>query len=408
MNIKQTFPWLPFLGAAIIIMLIVRIFGHNHSTELLGSLSTECDVGHNQISSYNTEHAQKRTIISIVKAQGILVSQEIIQVGNLINGIIRYLYVAENELVEKGQLLAEIDDSLEDSDVNKAFGTLDEAQARLKYQLEFLKRQEQLFACKQISLDTYQQAEREYQTAYARVELAKGAYETAKLIYDNKRIHAPASGMIIAKNVTVGQAVSNFSPASVLYAIATHIKELKAHIFLEDGATDILEPHMPTRITLDTYPHKKFTGVIQEITNTPHAMELSDYTFARLVPTTAKPAHHCAIMPIDNSDLSLRPGMTFSAQITVAEKEDTLSVPNQAFKITQQNIQQLAQNLDYHYKPLEGKTLIDALHNDAKMVWVLEDKTFVEKAVITGASDTDYTEIVKGLDGSENIISSVK
>src|SRR5271154_2166800 len=210
MNIKQDFPWLPFVAVVIIIALALNRKTIMQSFTSRGTTS----------SLFNTERAQKRSILSMVKAQGILIPEEVVQIGNLINGMIRYLYAEENDLVEEGQRLAEIDDSFEDSGVNNAFGTLDAAQAVLKYQLEFLKRQEQLFERKQISLDTYQQAERDYQAAYAQVEHNKGAYETAKLVYNNKRIHSPVSGMIISKNASVGQLVSNYPPESVLYTIA--------------------------------------------------------------------------------------------------------------------------------------------------------------------------------------------
>jgi HlyD family secretion protein len=390
---KQDFPWLPFLGAAIIVIIIMLAL-RGTGRHIIGPNN-----------HFNTEYAQKRTIISIVKTQGILVPQDIIQIGNLIDGIVRYLYAEENDIVEEGQLLAEIDDSLEDSAVNSSFGNLDAAQAVLKYQWEFLKRQEQLYGCKQISLDVYQQAERSYQTALANVEANKGLYETQKLIYNNKRVHSPISGMIIARNVSVGQAVNNYSPPSVLYTVVKNT-ELKAYIFLDAHALEVLEPNMPVSITVDAYPHKTVTGPVREIINIPY-IAAPDHPFSRFVPKTPPPTNNCAVVHLDNRDLSLRPSMTIKATITVAEKEDTLSIPMQALKITKQQIQQLAQDFDYHYQPLEGKELIDAIHKNAKTVWVLAHKTFVEKTVTTGVSDAEYIEITAGLDGSENVVCSL-
>ena len=348
----------------------------------------------------------RRFIPKKVKAHGVLVPKEIIQIGNLVDGIVRYAYVQENDLVKEGQLLAEIDDSIEDSAVNATFGNLDAAQAALKYQFEFLKRQEQLYGCKQISLDAYQQAERNYQAALAAVEATKGLYETQKLIYDNKRIKCPTSGMIIAKNVSVHQSVNNYSPPSILFIIAKDIHTLKAYIYLDANALDLLKPKMPVQITIDSTPHTTFIVPIHEITTIPYIVA-PDHPFARFVPKTPPPTSNCAIAIIDNTDLKLRPAMSFSAQVIVAEKEQALSVQTQTLKITLQNIQQLALDLGYHYQPLQGEARLDALHQDSKRVWILQNKTFIEKVVTTGISDGDYTEITAGLDGSEYIVSNI-
>lgn len=389
MNIKQNLPWLLCIATALTFTLGFR---HYSSAQAHPTLFT-------------TEKAQRRSIVSMIQAKGILIPKETVTIGNLVNGIIRALYVQENDLVEEGQLLAEIDDSREDWDVNTNFSNLDAAQAILSYQYELLKRQQQLFLCKQISLDALQQAERDYEAAYGKVEQAKGLYEQAKLTYDNKQIHSPVSGMIIAKNVSVGQAVSNFSPAAAIYVIARNIKELKAHIFVDNAALEILEPNTAAQMTIETYPHKKFTGIIKEITEIPHEMELTDYTYARLIPKTEKPIHNCAIAPIDNSDLELRPGMIFIARITVAEKESVLSVPGQSFKISIHSIHKLAEELGYSYEPLDNKKLLDVAHSDsANTVWILRNKTFIEKAVKVGINDADFYEILEGLDGNEDVV----
>lgn len=389
MTIKKHLSWLLFISTAIIFTVGFRHYPSKG----------------NQKRFFSTEKAQPRTIISMVKAKGILIPQEIIKVGNLINGIVRSLYVKENDLVKKGQLLAEIDDAREDADINATFGNLDAAQAVLVYQLEFLKRQEALFARNQVSLDGLQQAQRDYEAAYGKVEQAKGLHEAAKITYDDKQIHSPASGMIITKNVSVGQAVSNFAPSEVIYVIAKDVETLKAHIFLDANALEILKTDTSARMTIDTYPHKTFTGTIKEITGIPHAMELTDYTYARLLPKTEKTDHHCAITPIDNSDLSLRPGMTFAAQITVAEKENALSMPSQAFKINKHMIQQLAEELSCGYQPLEYQKLHALTLNDAaKTVWVYTDNTFIEKAVTVGINDADFTEIKEGITDTDEIV----
>jgi HlyD family secretion protein len=391
MNIKQDFTWLPILGGFCLILLILHRW---HK-------STDPDA------TFYTERAQHRSITCIVNAQGILAPQEIIKIGNLIDGIIRYLYAEENDLVEEDQLLAEIDDSLEDSGVNTTFGNLDTAHATLKYQWEFLKRQEQLYGCKQISLDAYQQAERDYQAAYGKVEAAQALYEAAKLVYDNKRIKSPVSGMIIAKRVSIGEAVSNYSPASILYFMAKDIRHLYAHIILDDKKLESLRTDVTAYMTTTAYPHHTFSGPITTIGNMPNTMQTSDYIYAKLLPTTTPQMHPCATIPVENHDLLLRPGMTFTARIIANQKADILSIPEQALSITTKMIEHLAHEIGYSYQPLDSKNKMQSVQEGSKTVWVVEHKTFVQKEISTGISDGDFVEVTKGLTGSEDVVSSM-
>lgn len=358
-----------------------------------------------------TEKAQRRNIISKIKTKGILIPQEIVRIGNLVNGIVRYVYFSENDLVKKGQLLIEIDDGREDWDVNASFGNLDANQAALSYQYEFLKRQEQLFIRKQISLDLLQQTQRDYEAAIAKVELAKGLYEQSKLTYDNKKVPSPVCGMIIQKEISIGETISNNSgvaPVSIVCKIARDIELLKAYILLDDSALEHATTNTTASMTIDTYPHKKFTGTINEITTMSHTMEMIDYPYLNIMPKAEKFGSHYAIALIDNEDLSLRPGMTFSASISIAEKESVLSVPNQVFKVVKHSIQQLAYDQNYIYQPLENKKLLEIAHTDnTKTLWIYKNNTFIEKAVTVGVSDADYVEITEGLDDTDDIVYEV-
>ena len=112
MKITSHIPWVLCIGTAII---FTAGFRHYSSTREGNPF-------------FSTEKAQQRNIISTIQAPGILRPLEILRLGNLINGTVRSLYVEENTLVKEGQLLAEIDDGREDTDVNGAFANLDATQ----------------------------------------------------------------------------------------------------------------------------------------------------------------------------------------------------------------------------------------------------------------------------------------
>lgn len=378
MKIKKLIHWIIIFAIVIGLTLLVKSYAIKNTAN----------------KPFSTEKANRRHIVNIIKATGTLMPKDTLKIGSLVNGIISYLYVEENESVTEGQLLAEVDDGKEDTDVNNTFGTLDAAQASLTYQSALLKRQEALFSRNQISLDLYQQSVRDYETALAKVEQAKALYEQAKLVYDNKKIYAAVTGTIIAKGSSVGEAVTNFPPATVIYTIAKNIKEMKAELEVDESTIGNLKINTPVSMTFDTYPHKTFNGMITEISNN------------AIVNNGA--VSYKATALIDNTHLLFRPGMTFTGRITVEDKENTLSVPSQIFKINRQALQQVAQTLGYSYQPLDKAQFLKANHQDnTKVIWIYKNNAFIETIVTIGTTDNTFFEITHGIDGTEDIIYDV-
>lgn len=386
MNIKKDFYWLPILVGFCIVFFIFQNCNQQSYAKL----------------PFFTQQAKHRDISAIVKRKGILVPEEIIMVGNAIPGIIRYLYAAENDLVKEGQLLAEIDDSKEDSGINTTFGALNAAQATLKYQVEFLKRQEQLYGCRQISLDAYQQAERNFQEAFGRMESAKGAYEREKIMYDAKRIKAPISGMIISKRVSVGESVANLPNESILYLMAKNAQQLEAHIILDDKDLEIIKPKLDATIRMNTYPYEQSSLNLEKIKKMPPSMEAYDSVYRLFMPQTEHDVYYCAVAPFANDNLHFKPGMTFSADIIIGQKENVLSICQRALDISTQSIEQLAYRMGYDYRPITRSS------NTSKTIWVIEHKAFIQKEISTGVSDGVFIEVIKGLNGSENVICGIQ
>jgi uncharacterized protein (DUF1015 family) len=101
--------------------------------------------------------------------------------------------------------------------------------------------------------------------------------------------------------------------------------------------------------------------------------------------------------------------MTFTARITVAEKENVLSVSNKVFKISNHDIQQLAEQLGYGFQPLENKTLLEIAHSEThKTLWIYKNKNFIEKTVTIGINDAEFVEVIEGLDSTQEIVYAIK
>ncbi len=392
MIIKKYAMWLLFVSSAIIFTVGFRHYPPKGK----------------QGDSFSTEKPQHRDLMSVVNTKGILMPQEIVRIGNIVNGIIRSVHFKENDLVKKGQLLVEVDDGREDADINANFANLDAAQAAFTYQTAFFKRQESLFARNQISLDLMQQAQRDYEDAYAKVEQAKALYEQAKLTFNNKQIPSTVSGMVIEIRATPGETISNdfgVTPVTIVCTIARDIELLKAYMVLDDAALEIVDANMSVHMTVDTYPRQKFTGTVSQVTGISHTLELADYPFLNLIPKIEKSIPHYAIAMIDNKDLSLRPGLTFGARIIVAEKENALSMPKKALTINKRALQELAEEEGYGYKPLDYKARHDLmLKDDAQTVWIYQNNAFIEKVVTVGISDADFTEITDGITDADEVV----
>lgn len=375
MNPKYYLAWLPFIGTALVFSFLFYSYFIKTDTVI----------------PFRTEKAQKRHITNIIKATGFLNPKDVLKIGSLVNGIIETLYVEENEFVEAGQLIAEIDDGKEDAELNMAFGALDAAQAQLAYQKTFLERQQTLFGFNQVSLDTMQQAIRDYHNAVANVEQKKAQYEQAKITFGNKKIYSPLAGIIIAKNATLGETVTLSAPATIIYTIAKNIKEMEAELEVDESTIGYLKLKTNVQMTFDTYPHKVFSGTITEISNNP-IRESGTVSYR-------------ATVPFSNDELLFRPGMTLDARIIVDDKEDTLSLPSQVFKINRRIMKELAYKLGYTYQPINETERNELIQKDnTKTIWIVENGSFIERAVTIGTNDSAFYEITSGINGSENVI----
>lgn len=344
-----------------------------------------------KIPLYQTGRATKRTIIQSIKATGYLNVIDLMKIGSVVPGVIRKINVAENDTVKKGQLIAEIDDGKEDTDVCRTKAEWERAQAILAYQEQFFNRQEQLYECNHISKDAYQQAIQNLKIAKADVDSRKASYDQAKLIYDNKFIKSPDDGIVIEKVSTEGETVTLASPATIIYTIAKNITQMEAKIEIDESSVAHIHKGMEAQLSYDAYPHRIFKGTISDISNAPINLKGA--------------VSYYATINIDNSQNLFRPGMSVDAKIIITNKPDVLSVPNNLFKFNHKIIEAIAKTEGKSVKALDKKECDElAQKGSFKTLWIDTGRSFVETPVQIGANDNAFFEIISGLSESDNII----
>jgi len=349
---------------------------------------------------YKTKKFEKRKIVQIINATGAIEAENTIKVGSLINGVIKELFVEENEKVKKGQLIALLDNGKSDTDVKRTAGLVRRSEARVRYLKAFLKRQQMMFEDGHISKNDLELAQSNYDEAVGFLDERKASYEKAVMDFENTKILSPVDGVVLKKNVSLGEGVSSFLNPTVIYTIAQDLTKMKVELEVDETSIGDLKVGEKAILTFDTYPNKEFKGIIKEINNGP---------------TIAKgTVSYKSYIYLKNDDLLLKPGMTVHADIIVGKKKDIFAIPGYVFAINPKLIELAAKEKKYGYKPLtkQGEKRFRKKMRDKerpiKKVWVLENNTFVEKPVEIGVTDKIYFEIISGLDENDQVVVDIE
>ena len=333
-------------------------------------------------STYETVKADRGRIVSRVTASGTLSALVTVQIGSQISGRIQDLYVDFNSPVRRGQVLARIDPQLLRAEVERARANLAAAEgnlARARAQAvdarrqheraKALSREDRLIA--QADLET---AEANAQAADAQVQAMQGATEQARAALNQAEVNlgyttitSTIDGIVISRNVDVGQTVAASLQAPTLFTIAQDLRKMQVDTNVSEADVGKLRPGMPATFIVDAYTGETFRGVIRQIRNAPQTLQ--------------NVVTYDAVIDLDNPDLKLRPGMTANVTFINAEKENALRVPSAAFRFR---------------PPAEIAVTAPRPEPDRRTLWVLRDGRPRPIAVRTGVTDGSFTEVVEG------------
>jgi HlyD family secretion protein len=335
--------------------------------------------------SFETATAERGPIAARVTATGTLSPLVEVQVGSQVSGRIQELLVDFNDPVTRGQVIARIDPRLFETEVARARANLAAAEAavaraaadltdaRLKHE-----RAAGLFARgmgakadADTALATHEAAQAGVASARAAREQARAALEQAETNLGYTTIYSPIDGVVISRDVDVGQTVAASLQTPTLFTIAEDLRNMEVHTHVAEADVGRLRPDMPVEFGVDAWPGERFAGVVKEVRYAPE--------------TVQNVVTYDAVVAVDNAELKLRPGMTAEVVFLVESREDALTVPNAALRFVPPE-----QLLAAAEPPPEDGG------GASRVLWVLDGGEPRPVRVRVGISDGRSTEVTGG------------
>jgi len=370
---------------------------------------------------FETVKVERAPIVSRISASGTLNALVTVQVGSQVSGRIQSIEVDFNSAVKKGQELARIDPQFYKAAREMAQANKMAAEANLQrssVQERDAKRQygraRDLAAqgiATQAELDAAQAA---FEAAQAQTESLRGQLEQARAALNQAEINlaytniiSPINGVVVSRNVDIGQTVAASLQTPTLFLIAEDLRKMQVDTSIAEADVGKLQPGMLAGFTVDAYPNQRFQGKIRQIRNAPT--------------TVQNVVTYDAVIDVDNSELKFKPGMTANVVVVTAQQDDALRVPNAALRFRPP-----PEALPEGFRGAGGAAggrgpqatggprpgggmpgggapagrpgVADpgGPGSDRRLVWLLKDKKPVPAPIRIGITDGTYTEVAEG------------
>src|SRR6202163_477644 len=268
--------------------------------------------------SYQTATVTRGPITQAVTATGTLNPVVNVQVGSQVSGNIQKLFADFNSQVKAGDIVAQIDPVLFQATVTQAEGDLANAQAALELAKVNATRTQQLFANKNSSQADLDQAMANLHQAEANVKIKQGALDKARADLEHCAIRSPVDGVVISRNVDVGQTVAASLQAPVIFAIANDLTKMQIDSNVAEADVGVVSVDQNVDFTVDAFPTRIFHGKVVQVRNAPI--------------TVQNVVTYDTVIGVSNADLKLKPGMTANVSIVSAHRDDALRIPNGALR----------------------------------------------------------------------------
>lgn len=274
--------------------------------------------GKDEAPQYQTVTVTRGDVTQAVTATGTLNPVQNVQVGSQISGNIQKLNADFNSEVKAGQVVAQLDSSTYTAIVHQSEGELASSQAALKLAELTAKRQRDLTEQKIGTAAALDDAEASLIQAQSTVMIKTAQLEKAKVDLGRCTIYAPIDGVVISRNVDVGQTVAASLSAPVIFVIANDLRKMQIDTNVAEADVGNVELGQSVSFTVDAFPYRTFRGKVAQVRNAPITVQ-SVVTYD-------------TIIEVNNDDMKLKPGMTANVSIVIAERKDTLKVPNAALR----------------------------------------------------------------------------
>ena len=356
---------------------------------------------------YRTEGVTRGRLVVTVSATGILQPTNQVDVGSELSGFIEAVLVDDNDPVHKGDVLVRLDTSRLQDQVERSRASLASAEAQVRQMQATvveatanLNRFREMFRLSkgklpaQADLDTAEatlkRAQAAEASARASVGQARASLQSDQTNLAKAHIRSPIDGVVLSRKAEPGQTVAATLQSPVLFTLAENLARMELQVDVDEADVGQVAAGQSATFTVDAYPGRHYPAQLRRVS---FGSQTKDGVVT--YPT---------VLVVNNDDLTLRPGMTASAEIVTALRDNTLRVPNAALRFTPPRADKGTGSFISRLMPRpptserranQGREGAE-VNNTGPKVWVLREGQPLAVSVVTGLSDGRYTEILQG------------
>jgi HlyD family secretion protein len=369
-----------------------------------------------QTIEYITTKIKKGDLSVVVSATGNLNPTNSVDIGIEVSGTIKEIYVDFNDEVEVGQVLAKLDTRKLQIEVDSSKASLAISMANLKESEVTLKNKKSNYDRTQKmynssngkypsinELDnskyTYEAALASYEAAKAKVNQSEFSLNTALQNLDKAVVKSSIKGIVLNREVEVGQTLAASMNAPKLFTLAKDLSQMDLIVSIDEADVSDIKKGLDVTFTVDAYPNENFKGKIKQVRLNP-------------VDVNGVVTYETVVL-VDNEKLFLRPGMTATAKIITKESKDKLIIPNSALRFKpKEQVEQKTNTMSLVQaprSPQSGNTTKELGKKEFSAIWIMENNT--PKKVMVKVLDTDGKSTTiesKDLKIDDEVISSQK
>lgn len=354
----------------------------------------------------HTEKVHYGNISNSIMATGTIQPVDTVAVGTQVSGTIKKLYADNNSVVKKGELLAELDPSLFNAQVQQFNASLAQAKSNLAYQQSNFNRQQELYNAGAISKAAYEVSLNQYQVAQENVKGVNAQLASANQNLSYSRIYSPIDGTVLLRSVSEGQTVAASFNTPTLFMIAKDLTKMQVKASVDEADIGNVQAGQRSSFNVDAFPNDTFSGTVMQVFLSPVV--------------TSNVVTYSTMINAPNDNLKLKPGMTANISIYVKEDTNILLIPSKSTKFNPDA------SLEKRYKIISIQDRIDAAKaknggalpgngahkhiskDSTALVWIQRNDSLIQKRIKTGMTDDVNVEVLSGLAENDNVITNIE
>jgi len=377
--------------------------------------------GKNGETVYEKAAVDRGDIEALVDTTGTLNPVTIVDVGSQVSGRIQSLSADFNSKVKAGQVIAKLDPELFNTKVNQNKANYESSIASVeKAKVELLNSERQyqralsLFEKDLLSFEEKESSETKYystkadlQSAESKLKQAESQMKSSEVDLAYTIIKSPIDGVVISRDINVGQTVAASFQAPVLFQIANDLTKMQVECSVDEADIGKVKEGQQVKFTVDAFPEQRFNGLVRQVRYSPEVVQnVVTYT---------------TIVQVENPELKLLPGMTATVSIVVGQAKNALRIPNSALRFTpelsQEEMRALFEKMRAERQAQRGgqpgagrrsqqggpggqnpgATASGGQRATPPRVWTMDTDNRLKMIILrTGVTDNIYSEILRG------------